>query len=204
MNAYLFSNENYSITKGYKKDLYKIAEFVVKQNYIHHVGEYDKNIQQQIGEVYDEEYEYIRNSELFIAKDNKENIIGCIRTLKWNYIDSLPIEKIFNIDLKELIDKFSNPTFWHIGRFAINSKSNISNLTLFKQLMTFAIKPICSAPNNYFIAECDSKLLYIMELLGMKTQRLSEGIFYLGSETIPVYSNRDGLIDFYNKHKYLC
>lgn len=204
MKTQLFSNENYSIVKGCKKDLYNIAEFVVRQNYIHHVGKFNKNIQEEIWDIYHEEFKYFESSNLYIAKDNNGDIIGCIRTIKWNFVDVLPIQKIFNINLCNLIARFSNPIFWHIGRFAINSKSNTSRLTLFKQLMTFAIKPICAHPNNYFVAECDSKLLYTMNLLGMKTRKLSEGIFYLGSETIPVYSNREGLMEFYNKHKYLC
>lgn len=38
-----------------------------------------------------------------------------------------------------------------------------------------------------------------MGLLGIDTVRLGEGVHYLGSETIPVYSTRKGLLNFYHK-----
>lgn len=67
--------------------------------------------------------------------------------------------------------------------------------------MIYAITPICEQQNSYMIAECDSKLLRVMGLLGISTVRLGSGVHYLGSETIPVYSNRMGLMSFYYKYK---
>jgi len=49
--------------------------------------------------------------------------------------------------------------YWHIGRFAIAKDSEISTLTLFKQLMALAVKPIVEDKYSYMIAEIDSKLL---------------------------------------------
>jgi hypothetical protein len=42
-----------------------------------------------------------------------------------------------------------------------------------------------------------------MNIMGIKTKVVGESINYLGSETIPVAMDYDGLIDFYNKHKAL-
>jgi len=52
-------------------------------------------------------------------------------------------------------------------------------------------------------AECDSKLLRTLNLLGVKTQIIGKPITYLGSETIPIKLTYRGTIDFYNKNKDL-
>lgn len=194
---------NYSIFEVDSQYLHIIAELVVKANYDHHCGNICPNdLEKEIQDVYMEELEYVSSSRLYIAEDNSGQIIGCIRVMKWDLQHKLPIQKIFNINPIDYISNTQkNPTFWHIGRFAINSYTNIPNLSLFKQLMIYAITPICQQPNSYMIAECDSKLLRIMGLLGISTVRLGNGVHYLGSETIPVYANRKGLMSFYYKYK---
>jgi hypothetical protein len=76
----------------------------------------------------------------------------------------------------------------------------IPSVSLFKQLMAYAIHPIYQEQDGFMIAECDSKLLRVMNLLGIKTVRLSNGLNYLGSETIPVYADKKGLTAFYQKY----
>ena len=90
--------------------------------------------------------------------------------------------------------------FWHIGRFAIDSQSGVSMLTLFKQLVYLSIVPIIEDPQGGMIAEMDSKLLRTLKILGIETVRLGESVEYLHSETIPVYSERKGLLYFYNRN----
>ena len=53
------------------------------------------------------------------------------------------------------------------------------------------------------IAETDSKLLKVMNTLGIETVRLGHSINYLASETIPVYSSKNGLLLFYNHYENL-
>lgn len=50
------------------------------------------------------------------------------------------------------------------------------------------------------IAEMDSKLLRTLNVLGIETVRLGKSVEYLHSETIPVYSERKGLLYFYNRN----
>ena len=66
--------------------------------------------------------------------------------------------------------------------------------------MMYAIYPIYQEREGYMIAEVDSKLLRIINLLGMDTVRLGSGINYLGSETIPVYADKEGLSKFYQSY----
>jgi hypothetical protein len=69
--------------------------------------------------------------------------------------------------------------------------------------MVSAIAPICEQKKGIAFAECDSKLLRIMNLLGIKTKIIGNSINYLGSETIPISMNYNGLKDFYIKNKHL-
>ena len=69
--------------------------------------------------------------------------------------------------------------------------------------MVCAISPICKHKGNIAFAECDSKLLRILLLLGIKPTIVGESINYLGSETIPISLPYEGLIEFYEKNKHL-
>ncbi len=69
--------------------------------------------------------------------------------------------------------------------------------------MVCAIAPICEQKNGVAFAECDSKLLRIMSLLGIKAEIIGDSINYLGSETIPISMSYEGLKDFYFNNKYL-
>jgi hypothetical protein len=91
---------------------------------------------------------------------------------------------------------------YHIGRFAI--KKGVRDISLLKKLMVNAIAPICEHKDNIAFAECDSKLLRILNILGIKTDIIGESIEYLGSETIPIAMSYDGLIDFYVKNLHLA
>lgn len=63
--------------------------------------------------------------------------------------------------------------------------------------------PICNREKGIVFAECDSKLLRTMILMGIQAKALGEGINYLSSETIPVYATRGGLTDFFNKNQQI-
>ncbi|MDR6759860.1 hypothetical protein J2Y38_000039 [Flavobacterium sp. 2755] len=181
--------------------LSELAKFVVEENFSHHCEDVNSNeLVTDTQEVYDEELNYFKDSEIFVAKDFSGNIQGSIRVIKWDYKTKLPLQKIFNIDPLSVFgysDQFSS--IWHIGRFA--TKKNLKDKTLFKKLMVCAIAPICEQKNGVAFAECDSKLLRIMNLMGIKAQVIGASVHYLGSETIPIALNYDGLKEFYNNNK---
>lgn len=197
---------NYCIFRVDSEHLHQIAEFIVMANYNHHSAKiFPTKIKEEIEAVYQEELTYISSSQVFLVENNNGKMIGCIRVMKWDQINELPIQKIFNINPIDCIHNIQPITsIWHIGRFAVDSCGDISSISLFKQLMVYAITPICQEVHSYMIAECDSKLLRVMGLLGIDTIQLGKGIYYLGSETIPVYSTKEGLLNFYNKFKIQC
>lgn len=195
------------ITQSYLEQLElsqltELAKFVVEENFNHHCENSipTMQLQKDIEDIYNEELNYFENSEIFVAKNLSGTIQGSIRVIKWDYKTELPIQKIFNINPLD-INRSEESTIWHIGRFATN-KTN-KDRTLFKRLMMYAITPICNDKNSIAYAECDSKLLKVMGLMGIKTVVIGDSINYLGSETIPVSMNYEGLKGFYDANKYL-
>lgn len=188
-----------------RKCLQELAEFVVKENYKHHVGKRPYEcIKDEINSVYQEELQYIDNSTIFVVRDNTGKIVGSIRVFKWDRKKILPIQKIFGINPLEAIHAESDYSYWHIGRFAIDSFAGIPTITLFKQLMVYAVYPVVCDTKSYMIAETDSKLLKVMNALGIKTVQMGHSVNYLASETIPVYSSKNGLLLFYKHYNNLC
>lgn len=181
----------------------ELSEFIVRENYKHHSQSVqDADIAMETIEVFNEEQHHVRDSKIFLARNVCGKLIGSIRVFKWNRKDILPIQKIFNIDPLKCIGSDDSYSYWHIGRFAIDAYTGISTLTLFKQLMVLAIEPIVHDSNSFMVAEIDSKLLRVMNALGISTITLGKPIYYLASETIPVYSTKQGLTTFYNKHAW--
>lgn len=205
MKKLIYTNELYNIWQLTGKEyLQELAEFVVKENYKHHVGKFSsESIKDEIRSVYQEELQYIDNSTIFVARNNKSKIIGSIRVFKWDRKKTLPLQKIFGINPLMAIRSESDYSYWHIGRFAIDSHAGVPTITLFKQLMVYAIQPITCDSNSYMIAETDSKLLKVMNALGIETIQLGHSINYLASETIPVYSSKKGLLLFYKHYESL-
>lgn len=182
-------------------NLSEMAEFVVTENFKHHEDSVNVVETKQINNVIEEEKVLFNTSVTFIAKNKKMEMIGSIRVARWNFLDELPIEKLFNISPFQLMHRFTKSNVWHIGRFAI--KSGIRQITLFKVLMINAIAPICENKNSIAFAECDSKLLRILKMLGIKVNVVGNPIYYLGSETIPIAMTYEGLINFYKKNSNL-
>lgn len=118
--------------KSITKCLQELAEFVVKENYKHHVGKRPYEcIKDEINSVYQEELQYIDSSTIFVVRDNTGKIVGSIRVFKWDRKKILPIQKIFGINPLEAIHAESDYSYWHIGRFAIDSFAGIPTITLF-------------------------------------------------------------------------
>lgn len=204
MEKLIYANEHYKIRRLGKESLYELAEFVVRENYKHHVGclssEYMKD---EIDAVYEEELLYVDNSTIFVVRNLAGKIVASIRVFKWDRKKILPMQKIFGISPLEAIHSEDNYNYWHIGRFAIDSFAGIPTFTLFKQLMVYAVQPIMCDDGSYMIAEIDSKLLKVMNALGIETMQLGDSLNYLASETIPVCSSKKGLWTFYNHYQNL-
>lgn len=113
----------------------------------------------------------------------------------------MPIERLFNVDLTKIDNKVIK-NIWHVGRFAI-SKGQKDGAWLLKKLITLAIYPICQDEESVMVAECDSKFMRGLNLIGIRTGILAPAIQYLGSETLPIYSTRDWLLTYLNKSSYL-
>ena len=197
-------NENYRIWQLDKESLHELAEFVVTENYKHHVGSFTAaSIKAEVDSVFQEELQYIDSSIIFAVRNMMGKIIGSIRVFKWDRKKTLPVQKIFGVNPLSSIHTEVDYNYWHIGRFAIDSFSGIPTITLFKQLMIYAIHPIVCDDKSYMIAETDSKLLTVMNALVIQTVQLGDSVNYLASETVPIYSSKIGLLPFYNHFRKL-
>ena len=203
MEKQIYSNGQYQIWQmSGKEHIHELADFVVKENYKHHAGDFDcEIIQDEVESVYEEELDFADDSAYFIARHKSGSIIGTIRVFKWDRVKTLPLQRIFGINPLKEIHPEKDYSYWHIGRFAIDSFSGIPTLTLFKLLMLSAINPIICDDKSYMIAEIDSKLLKVINALGLETKQMGNSVNYLASETIPVYSSRKTLITFYRTNQ---
>ena len=183
--------------------LYQLAEFVVKENFNHHLNEkvYPIDYLNEVNSVFEEESLYFKNAKIFILKDSNNSLLASIRVLRWDRKQELPIQKIFGIDPLSLKSLDNEETIWHIGRFAI--KKGMGDINLFKRMMVCALAPICNDKKSIVYAECDSKLLRVMLSLGIKAIPIGKPIIYLGSETFPIKISYSGIIDFYVRNKFL-
>ncbi|WP_051960217.1 hypothetical protein [Sphingobacterium sp. ML3W] len=181
-----------------KNQLYDATKFVIDQNFIHHAQESHPNeYDALVDQLYDEEEAYFDDAYYYVVKDKSHQIMGSIRTLKWNRIGALPIERIFGMDVLKYEHMPKDATIWHIGRFAI--RKGLNSVDLFKKMVLRAIHPICSVPNSIAFAECDRKLLKTLTRMGIISEVMSEPVSYLGSETIAICMHGDTLKEFYDK-----
>lgn len=202
MDKYITRIGNFSFWKLSKENLFSLAEFVVRENYAHHgIGiNTEEEIQAEIEMVYFEECLNYDNSAIIIAKDEHDTIVGTIRVMKWNGSTQLPLTKMFGDDLleQESLNLKAYEHKWHIGRFAVKKdmQEGKQTMTLFRILMVYAISPLFRYTDGVLFAECDKKLLKVMKLMRIEAHAMHDGIYYLGSETIPVYITQNGLKTF--------
>ncbi len=179
-----------------------MAKFVVTENNSHHLGtfQHGKNFLNEVKQVYQEDLSLYESSAFYIATFNKK-IIGSVKITLWDGQASLPLEKLFNIKCRDL--PFADKLIWQVGRLAISKTENPLGINLLKQLLTLAIYSICQHPDGVMVAECDKKLLRVLNLFGIKTEILAPGIEYLGSETIPIYATDEWLKIFCKNSNYV-
>jgi len=183
-------------------EILNLSRFVVAENFKHHtLGENRQDFQEEINSIYKEEMDNIKNSRIISLKNSSGKILGAIRTMKWDFINPLPIEKLFGINPLMTTEGKEVNEIWHVGRFAINK--NVGGTRLLKKLMVSAIAPIVKHKGNMLFAEVDAKLLRVLNLMGIKSRIIGDSIDYLGSKTYPVSMSYNGLIKFYNENKHL-
>ncbi len=193
--------QNFHIRRVKKTELFKVATFIVDENYNHHQNQTrPSSSSKEVLSVFEEELAFFPKADFFSIWNFNE-LLGAIRVLEWDFKSILPIQKLFGINPLNCIVGEPLGKICHIGRFAI--KKGNQNLTLFKTLMVCAIAPVCESKNNLAFAECDAKLLRALNRLGIKTRIIGDSIEYLGSETIPICMTCEDLLEFYLSNRGL-
>ena len=92
MEKQIATFKDYAIFMADKTSLLEIAQFVVKENYSHHLSSFtEKEVNEDIKSVLEEEeYLYDNKSHIYIARDAFGNIIGCIRSFRCQVIYGFP------------------------------------------------------------------------------------------------------------------
>lgn len=202
MERTIIETEGYTIVETDSCSLEEIVEFVVKENYLHHQKSLPENISEEIEELIKEEQRLLPTSRFFVARDNDGRLIGCIRLHRWNHTSDLPMTK-FGIRVEEIFPKEKYPNIWHVGRFAIKSHVSCGAILLLKTLMISAIAPIVNTPSSIMLAEIDAKLIRSLRRMDIGLTPIGKPLFYIGSETFPVYARIYNLISYYKKYRNL-
>ena len=188
-----------TVTPLHRDDLLKYIKFVVNQNEAHH-GNYNfplNNIE-LLHTIFKEEMSLFNYSNYFVALDGNKQIIGGIRTTEYNSSLTLPMERLFGFSP---LRGTTNCKIWHIGKFAV--KKELRSITIFKELISYAIKPIVVEEDDSLVfAECDAKLLRTLDRMGISAEIIGQSIQHLGSETVPVKFHCHALRKYYvNKNE---
>ena len=178
----------------------ELIHFVINENHLHHCEIVTaEDIDSAIQILCAEEKQYL-NSHIFVAMSN--NIIcGSIRIFQKTPTQILPIEKIFNINVEDLVG--AETPIYHIGRFAVSKGADKKGFHIFKTLIALALQVAQQGHGGIVFAECDVKLLRTIRLLGIEAESIGAPIHYLGSETIPIQLPWTGYQSFLNKNRNL-
>ena len=146
MSKEVFHSKDYFIQRDddTSVNLSEITRFVVAENFQHHSVNYTKEyLAAEVSELYSDESLYSNHSTYYVARDAANQMIGAIRIMKWDKKCELPIQKIWGINpLSETGTMNIQGNIWHVGRFAISSSKNVAGLSLFKQLLVYALAPL--------------------------------------------------------------
>lgn len=203
MEQFVTAGKGYAIYESDDEVLYELAEFVVRENYLHHSGLKSIPPVCEIEDVCNEERRLINISRVLVARNGAGRIIGSIRITRWDKKTTLPLESLFGLNPLDLAFDNKVTTFWHIGRFSISKEGTYSTMHLMRTLMINAVYPIVNEVTGCLLAEVDRKLFNVLGKLGIFVHQLAPSIHYLASETIPVYSTSKAMMGFYERNKYL-
>lgn len=176
----------------------ELIHFVINENHLHHreiVTVEQINSTRQL--LCTEEKKYV-NSQIFVAMSDSI-ICGSIRIFQKTVTQILPIEKIFNINVEDLVG--AGTPIYHIGRFAVSKGADKRGFHIFKTLIALALQVAQQGQGGIVFAECDVKLLRTIRLLGIEAESIGAPILYLGSETVPIKLPWAGYQVFLEKNK---
>ena len=176
----------------------ELIHFVINENHLHHreiVTVEQINSTRQL--LCTEEKQYV-NSQIFVAMSDSI-ICGSIRIFQKTVTQILPIEKIFNITVEDLVG--AGTPIYHIGRFAVSKRADKRGFHIFKTLIALALQVAQQGQGGIVFAECDVKLLRTIRLLGIEAESIGAPILYLGSETVPIKLPWAGYQVFLEKNK---
>ncbi|WP_085537717.1 hypothetical protein [Massilibacteroides vaginae] len=93
MDKLISSHSNYSIWQFSETGLFNSARFIVYENYKHHQQTLLVPIicNNGIIQIYGEEKHFFKLSKVFNAKNDRGDLVGDNRIIKWNREDKLPI-----------------------------------------------------------------------------------------------------------------
>jgi len=194
-----------------RNELPYLDQFVLKVYYYHHLKQ-NYYPQDELSMMIQEDNDSLMNSSFFVAYDNSRRIIGTIKLQKWDGENELSIEKDFKVDLKKIIRSLplKPRQIYHIGRFAIDQNLirrdpglTQNRLKILKSLMYYALFPVFEKKSNIFLCECDEKLLTKLKFLGIYPQVIGPPKVHLGSKTLPIYCNHDGIKEFIKQNDCL-
>ncbi len=200
MERPIIITKDYTVLETDESVLWKLASFVVAENYSHHAGDCDRDteiISEMVLNVYKEERELSSTSRILIVRDNTGKMIGSIRSTLWDWETKLPMEKLFGINPLDFEFSKDVSKFWHIGRFAISREGAKCPKSILKTLISTVTTPIRMEPAGCLLAEVDMKLYKNLKTLGISAHQIAPSIRYLASETIPIYSKSSELTTTY-------
>lgn len=204
--------EAFTLTQiKHEEELWPITKFILNVYYKHHKNPMSYP-QYEFDNMLKEDCNTLQNSFFYVIRDEYGEIVGTIKSQKWDRKSTLCIQKDFNVNLQTFVNGLSHcpNEIFHIGRFAIdqdiirkNNKLRSQRITILKILMYHALLPIVKNPSNIFFCECDEKLYSKLNYMGLFPEKIGATKFCMGSNTVPVYCNNEGIIQFFNQNQSL-
>src|SRR5690242_9137606 len=191
---------NLYVSKLKKDELRELITFVITEIYEHfNYKDYTrKSLENELEYLLNEDIAFYDNSVYYVLRDCTEHkIYGSIKTTLWDRTTILPMEKLFDIGIQDILIP-GYPNVWHVGRFVISRKIPADRICILKKMLYHAFYPVYAIGAGIILAECDKKLTITLKKMGINSFILGESIEYICSETLPIYIRSDWLA------RYIC
>lgn len=147
-----------------------------------------------------EDMAYFDHSVYYVLRRKSDKSIqACIRTTWYDGRVSLPIEKLFDLKISGM-RVTRGKQIWHLGRFVISGSLPSHRISVLKKLLFNAFYPVSISKNAILFAECDSKLVRTLSLMGIDSLVLGSPIEYICSETLPICITSECLKPFITRN----
>lgn len=193
-----------------KQSLLQVSRLTIYVNYKHHLHQVHYP-QEELQKLYIEDLKALPASHFYIILNNQDEIVGTIKSQKWDNCSELSIEKDFMVDLKYFFRNlsYSPREIYHVGRFVIDQEKIRKNkvlrqkrITILKLLMYYALLPVYNGDSNILFCECDEKLFSKLNLMGIYPKIIGCPKVYLGSKTLPIYCDKASIHEFISQNKH--